>query len=128
MFFFSVVTVSTAPKHYSQPDPNAKMSKNKKKKLKKKQKAKQALLENQMKELEEMEEKEARQALEAIDITTANTSGMWTAEEIHIAMSQGVIMFLLGYQERLGPDSLTTYRSHIFMKLPQITVIFFPQV
>lgn len=75
-FVLSVVTVSTAPKHYSQPDPNAKMSKNKKKKLKKKQKAKQALLENQMKELEEMEEKEARQALEACDITTANTSGM----------------------------------------------------
>ncbi|KAG7154410.1 SRSF protein kinase 3-like [Homarus americanus] len=66
--------VSTAPKHYSQPDPNAKMSKNKKKKLKKKQKAKQALLETQMKELEEMEEKEARQALEACDIATANTS------------------------------------------------------
>lgn len=67
--------MSTAPKHYSQPDPNAKMSKNKKKKLKKKQKAKQALLETQMKELEEMEEKEARQALEACDIATANTSG-----------------------------------------------------
>ncbi|KAK8738875.1 hypothetical protein OTU49_003715 [Cherax quadricarinatus] len=66
--------VSTAPKHYSQPDPNAKMSKNKKKKLKKKQKAKQALLETQMKELEEMEEKEARQALEACDIATVNTA------------------------------------------------------
>ncbi|CAL4067742.1 unnamed protein product, partial [Meganyctiphanes norvegica] len=70
--------VSTAPKHYSQPDPNAKMSKNKKKKLKKKQKAKQALLETQMKELEELEEKEARQALEACELATpnsANTSG-----------------------------------------------------
>lgn len=66
--------VSTAPKHYSQPDPNTKMTKNKKKKLKKKQKAKQLLLENQMKELEEMEEKEARQALEACDITTTNAS------------------------------------------------------
>ncbi|XP_064106519.1 SRSF protein kinase 1-like isoform X5 [Macrobrachium nipponense] len=66
--------VSTAPKHYSQPDPNAKMSKNKKKKLKKKQKAKQALLENQMKELEALEEKEARQALEACDLVTPNAS------------------------------------------------------
>lgn len=67
--------MSTAPKHYSQPDPNTKMTKNKKKKLKKKQKAKQLLLENQMKELEEMEEKEARQALESCDITTTNASG-----------------------------------------------------
>jgi len=66
--------VSTAPKHYSQPEPNAKMSKNKKKKLKKKQKAKQALLETQMKELEEMEEKETRQALEAIELTTQNSA------------------------------------------------------
>lgn len=72
---FTLPTVSTAPKHYSQPDPNTKMSKNKKKKLKKKQKAKQALLETQMRELEEMEEKEARQALEACDITTTNTTG-----------------------------------------------------
>lgn len=68
-------TVSTAPKHYTQPDPNAKMSKNKKKKLKKKQKAKQALLENQMRELEELEEREARLALEACELHTPNTSG-----------------------------------------------------
>ncbi|XP_042864369.1 uncharacterized protein LOC122248415 isoform X2 [Penaeus japonicus] len=66
--------VSTAPKHYTQPDPNAKMSKNKKKKLKKKQKAKQALLENQMRELEELEEREARLALEACELHTPNTS------------------------------------------------------
>lgn len=71
-------TVSTAPKHYAGPDPNAKMSKNKKKKLKKKAKAKQLLLENQMKELEEMEEREARQALEACDITTPNATGTGT--------------------------------------------------
>ncbi|KAK7001728.1 SRSF protein kinase 2, partial [Halocaridina rubra] len=72
--------VSTAPKHYSQPDPNAKMSKNKKKKLKKKQKAKQALLENQMRELEELEEKEARQALEACDLETPKASSMLSNE------------------------------------------------
>ena len=79
-------TVSTAPKHYSQPDPNTKMSKNKKKKLKKKQKAKQALLETQMRELEEMEEKEARQALETCDITT-NTTGE-CVDEVSVVQSK----------------------------------------
>lgn len=73
--------MSTAPKHYAGPDPNAKMSKNKKKKLKKKAKAKQLLLENQMKELEEMEEREARQALEACDITTPNATGTVFCQE-----------------------------------------------
>ncbi|KAJ9580487.1 hypothetical protein L9F63_024337, partial [Diploptera punctata] len=48
--------VSTAPKEYQAPDPNAKMSKNKKKKLKKKAKRQAELLEKQIQQLEELEE------------------------------------------------------------------------
>ena len=48
--------MSTAPKEYQAPDPNAKMSKNKKKKLKKKAKRQAELLEKQIQQLEELEE------------------------------------------------------------------------
>ena len=48
--------MSTAPKEYQAPDPNAKMSKNKKKKLKKKAKRHAELLEKQIQQLEELEE------------------------------------------------------------------------
>ncbi|XP_076307907.1 SRSF protein kinase 3-like isoform X2 [Tachypleus tridentatus] len=50
--------VSTAPKVFQRPDPNAKMSKNKKKKLRKKAKRQQELLEIQMKQLEALEVKQ----------------------------------------------------------------------
>ena len=60
--------VSTAPKHFNQPDPNVKLSKNKRKKIKKKAKAKQALLEKQIKDLEELEERQTRQSLGALSI------------------------------------------------------------
>ncbi|XP_018010808.1 SRSF protein kinase 3 isoform X5 [Hyalella azteca] len=61
--------VSTAPKHFNQPDPNAKISKTKRKKIKKKAKVKQALLEKQIKDLEELEERETRMALAACTLT-----------------------------------------------------------
>uniref|UniRef100_A0A6A7FQW4 non-specific serine/threonine protein kinase n=1 Tax=Hirondellea gigas TaxID=1518452 RepID=A0A6A7FQW4_9CRUS len=61
--------VSTAPKHFNQPDPNTKMSKNKRKKIKKKAKAKQALLEKQIKDLEELEERETRVSLASCTIS-----------------------------------------------------------
>ena len=48
--------MSTAPKEYQAPDPNAKMSKNKKKKLKKKAKRQAELLEKQIQQLGELEE------------------------------------------------------------------------
>lgn len=47
--------VSTAPKEFRGPNPNAKMSKNKKKKMRKKAKRQQELLEMQMQQLEELE-------------------------------------------------------------------------
>ncbi|XP_022238262.1 SRSF protein kinase 3-like isoform X2 [Limulus polyphemus] len=50
--------VSTAPKVFQGPDPNAKMSKNKKKKLRKKAKRQQELLEIQMQQLEALEVKQ----------------------------------------------------------------------
>ncbi|KAF2362469.1 Protein kinase domain [Trinorchestia longiramus] len=61
--------VSTAPKHFNQPDPNAKISKTKRKKIKKKAKVKQALLEKQIKDLEELEERETRLALATCSLT-----------------------------------------------------------
>lgn len=54
IFFFSFL-VSTAPKEFRGPNPNAKMSKNKKKKMRKKAKRQQELLEMQMQQLEELE-------------------------------------------------------------------------
>ena len=62
-------SVSTAPKHFNQPELNPNLSKNQKKKLKKKAKAKQALLDKQIKDLEELEEKETRVAMESLNIT-----------------------------------------------------------
>lgn len=48
--------ISTAPKEFQEPVPNAKMSKNKKKRLKKKAKRQNELLKRQMEQIEEMEE------------------------------------------------------------------------
>lgn len=48
--------ISTAPKEFQEPIPNAKMSKNKKKRLKKKAKRQNELLKRQMEQIEEMEE------------------------------------------------------------------------
>lgn len=52
-----VSLVSTAPKKFQEPTPNAKMSKNKKKRLKKKAKRQNELLKKQMEQIEEIEEK-----------------------------------------------------------------------
>ncbi|KAF6202519.1 hypothetical protein GE061_002915 [Apolygus lucorum] len=51
-----VSLISTAPKEFQEPIPNAKMSKNKKKKLKRKAKRHSELLKKQMEQLEELEE------------------------------------------------------------------------
>uniref|UniRef100_A0A0A9ZEY4 non-specific serine/threonine protein kinase n=1 Tax=Lygus hesperus TaxID=30085 RepID=A0A0A9ZEY4_LYGHE len=51
-----VSLISTAPKEFQEPIPNAKMSKNKKKKLKRKAKRHSELLKKQMEQLEEIEE------------------------------------------------------------------------
>ncbi|XP_043266911.1 SRSF protein kinase 3 [Venturia canescens] len=51
-----VSLISTAPKEFQEPVPNAKMSKNKKKRLKKKAKRQNELLKKQMEQIEEIEE------------------------------------------------------------------------
>lgn len=57
-----LTSVSTAPKHFNQPEPSGKLSKNQRKKIKKKAKAKQALLDKQIKDLEELEAQQVRLA------------------------------------------------------------------
>lgn len=56
-----VSLVSTAPKEFQEPNPDAKMSKNKKKKLKKKAKRQTELLRKQMEQIEEIEEQKQRE-------------------------------------------------------------------
>lgn len=56
-----VSLISTAPKEFQEPNPDAKMSKNKKKKLKKKAKRQTELLKKQMEQIEEIEEQKQRE-------------------------------------------------------------------
>jgi serine/threonine-protein kinase SRPK1 len=56
-----VSLISTAPKEVQEPNPDAKMSKNKKKKLKKKAKRQTELLKKQMEQIEEIEEQKQRE-------------------------------------------------------------------
>ncbi|XP_063976254.1 SRSF protein kinase 3 [Diachasmimorpha longicaudata] len=51
-----VSLISTAPKEFQEPTPNAKMSKNKKKRMKKKHKRQNELLKKQMEQIQEIEE------------------------------------------------------------------------
>lgn len=56
-----VSLISTAPKEFQEPNPDARMSKNKKKKLKKKAKRQTELLKKQMEQIEEIEEQKQRE-------------------------------------------------------------------
>ncbi|XP_014225671.1 SRSF protein kinase 3 isoform X2 [Trichogramma pretiosum] len=58
--------VSTAPKKFQEPVPNAKMSKNKKKRLKKKAKRQNELIKKQMEQIEEMEEQTPKENGESV--------------------------------------------------------------
>ena len=61
-----VSLISTAPKEFQEPNPNAKMSKNKKKKLKKKAKRQTELLKKQMEQIEEIDEQNQKKQHEDI--------------------------------------------------------------
>lgn len=69
-----VSLVSTAPKEFQEPNPNAKMSKSKKKKLKKKAKRQTELLKKQMEQIEEMEEQK-RKDLQDGELETSMNEG-----------------------------------------------------
>lgn len=64
--------ISTAPKEFQEPTPNAKMSKNKKKKLKRKAKRHTELLKKQMEQLEELEEQKKVEATNKEKVVNIN--------------------------------------------------------
>ncbi|XP_069701258.1 SRSF protein kinase 3-like [Periplaneta americana] len=75
-----VSLISTAPKEFQEPNPNAKMSKNKKKKLKKKAKRQTELLKKQMEQIEELEEQKQRE-LEAESYQSPMTESDSTSKQ-----------------------------------------------
>nr|CAD7401739.1 unnamed protein product [Timema cristinae] len=77
-----VSLISTAPKEFQEPIPNAKMSKNKRKKLKKKAKRQSELLKKQMEQIEELEEQKSKQS-------KSDGETVSTTEVESLAMQQG---------------------------------------
>lgn len=76
-----VSLVSTAPKEFQQPTPNAKMSKSKKKKLKRKAKRHSELLKKQMQQIEELEEQKRGECSKEEDVSKLSVSETSTNTE-----------------------------------------------